>query len=174
MSGRGISVLFALAGCLSLSTATFAIDYKARAELAARLVRAAAADVRVAEEINKILNSASTARFRCRAPLRRGELTEGLADIAERELTVEEMREGIAYLESDVGRKHLVLLRAVEDNTPDKPLVSATERKAMEGFLDSSVGYRLFTRGLLWRSDLAQRVFQRAMSERRWEECPKT
>jgi hypothetical protein len=173
MSFRGLASFVAVATCLSLSMSSRAADYPPRRELALQLVRVAEADIRLAEDANRILNSSSAKGFRCKAPVSRGELTEELARIAEHELTEAEMRDGIAYLRSDVGRKHLVLLRAVEEHRVNKPIPDAAERASMEAFLDSPVGYRLFTRGLLWRSELAQRVFWRVVRGRGWDDCPK-
>jgi hypothetical protein len=68
-----------------------------------------------------------------------------------RELTVTEMREGIAYFKSEPGLKHLDVLRAEQGLGGNDTIFNQTPeiRARMLAFLDTRAGYLLITRAVL-------------------------
>ena len=77
-----------------------------------------------------------------------------LVQIAKRELTPAEMEAAIAYFRSEVGSRHLEVIRATRNvgkaSLNDQP---SEMRAAMLAFLDTPAGYRLVTRAMLTSSE---------------------
>jgi len=131
-------------------------------ETAEELIRAMRADELIAQLVERSVRSQCEFK-RCEVDLNvcltnldRTEIISTLVRIARRELTPAEMKAAIAYFQSEVGSRHLEVIRAsknigegsLNDQKPDT-------RAAMLAFLDTPAGYRLVTRGMLTNSEEA-------------------
>ena len=170
---RSTGVLGLITGVL-VALPSHAAD--ARVEAAKNLVYAMRADEQAAQLAERYVRDACRNRTckvdltKCLAAIDRERILDRLVSLAKRELTVAEMDAGTAYFRSDVGRKHLEIMRAtrnlgkgtLNDQKPE-------DRAAMLAFLDTSAGYRLVTRSLLTNSTEVNQMVGRERSEALWE-----
>ena len=138
-------------------------------ELARQLVEIMGADRRAADQMHGMADAQfrdgtiKLAQRECIRHVGREEFTERLANLVEQRLKPDEMRDGIAYFTSEVGRKHLA---AIEQ----KASVAAEDWPERRAFLDTTAGYLLITRGLVTSSDEAARLVL-LFTGRRFREC---
>lgn len=88
---------------------------------------------------------------RCVLKFDREEITRNLVVDAENALTVDEMREAIAYFRTETGLKHLDVLRAEQGLGGDATFSNQApgDRARMLAFLDTRAGYLIITRSVL-------------------------
>lgn len=151
-------------------SASFADDKSPR-DLATELVQVMGVDARAARMLHQFADGQfnnGTLKLDQRECIRlvgREEFTDRLAKFVNRRLKPEEMRDAIEYFNSAIGKKHL---EAVER----KANVTAEDWPERRAFLDTPVGYQLFTRGLLTDSTELQRIVDLVIRDRSYE-CEK-
>jgi hypothetical protein len=162
-------------GALLASSVMHAKDHPR--QQAAELIRAMRADRLAAERVELMLLDRCKAEG-CdadhRACLRKPhpeDFVEHFSSRLARELSAEELRAALDYFESEVGDKHIGVLRGEVGLSRETLFNQQPEDRArMLAWLDTKPGYLLMTRGFLTRtSEINNWIAVRA--RRAWSEC---
>ena len=162
---RGIRIFLLIAG-VQFGSISFANDSRHLA--AVNLIHAMRADEQAAQLVERYVRDAcrdsecKVDLTKCVAAIDREGITDRLVRLANRELTPSEIEAGTTYFRSEIGIRHLEVLRATRGLgkatlNDQKPEV----RTAMLAFLDTSAGYRLVTRSLLTNSTEVNQMMNR-------------
>jgi hypothetical protein len=177
--GRSLLVGWAL-GCAPVAGWAVDPEWQLRSELARELIVITKVDEQAAQKVEKLILA------RCQVEKCDGDLRECLMKIDrdyltllqesafKDELTAEETRQAIAYFRTETGQKHLDILRAEQGLGGSDTLFnqSPETRAGILAFLDTRVGYLLFTRSVLtnttqrWIGGQAREAFWRCQPKK--------